>query len=427
MFKKTGKIIINFFIVIIFLSCFLIVKSKNTEAAVLSLSPSSSNISVGNIIVVNVLVNTQDKIINNAEVSIQYPVDLMEVVSLSKNSSIFSLWVEEPKFSNITGKIFLNGGVPSPGFIGSNGSIVSVVFKAKKQGVASIIFSDSYVRQNDGLGTDILTVKNTSSIKIEDVKRVETKIPQKVENKDSVKKIENIKITPLDTSMNIPEEPLDFNLTSLSVPIVTYYQNDLYIDDFLILKGVADPSVNIELEISNLSDKSIITGGTLTDINGKFTFVSDAKMPTGTYYVKIRSRSLDGIVSGYTNSLQIVVREKELNSFISIFSKYITAIIPVVALLILLVILLIYGFYHLKKFHIYLNKKLLNTENIVGKSFEILDEDEDEEISIFRKISRGKVLDEDERFFLDKFKKDIKEAEKIIQKELKEIEKENNK
>lgn len=145
----------------------LFVSSTNTtRAASLLLSPVTSKVSVGNIVSVKVLVNTDGKIINNTDSVIQFPNDLLDVISISKSSSVFSLWVEEPKFSNYEGKVSFNGGVPNPGFIGQGGEIVSIVFKAKKQGNASIVFSDSAVRQNDGLGTDILTVRQPATIEI---------------------------------------------------------------------------------------------------------------------------------------------------------------------------------------------------------------------------------------------------------------------
>ena len=42
------------------------------------------------------------------------------------------------------------------------------VFKAKKQGTASIVFSDATVRLNDGLGTDVLSRKDSANITIID-------------------------------------------------------------------------------------------------------------------------------------------------------------------------------------------------------------------------------------------------------------------
>ncbi|MES3031707.1 MAG: cohesin domain-containing protein [Patescibacteria group bacterium] len=166
MFGLTSKFKFrNFFLPFLFLA-FLLSFTEKADAATLSFSPSSASVSVGNIVSVKVVVNTLGEAINNAEAIIQFPSDLLEVISVSKSSSVFSLWVEEPIFSNLSGTIKFNGGVANPGFNGSNGSIVSITFKAKSSGTASILFTDAAVRKNDGSGTDILTSKNSGVVRI---------------------------------------------------------------------------------------------------------------------------------------------------------------------------------------------------------------------------------------------------------------------
>ena len=151
--------------ILIFSLFFFLSSFGRADAATLYLQPSQTQVSVGNIVSLQVLVNTSGQTINNAESIIQYPTDLLEIISLDK-TSIFSLWVEEPNFSNTTGQISFNGGVPNPGYQGSGGKIVSIVFRAKKAGTASVTFLNSAVRANDGLGTDILTAKSGSEIRI---------------------------------------------------------------------------------------------------------------------------------------------------------------------------------------------------------------------------------------------------------------------
>jgi hypothetical protein len=171
MFKRNNKS--KYLLAVILLVITLFVFTNKIYAASLSVLPSPTTVSVGNIVSVKVLVNTEGKSVNNGEATIQFPVDILEVISITKGSSIFTLWVEEPKFSNTTGKISFNGGVPNPGFTGSSGYIATITFKAKKQGTASVIFSDGAVRENDGLGTDILTSKNSGVIQIGVQKEIE--------------------------------------------------------------------------------------------------------------------------------------------------------------------------------------------------------------------------------------------------------------
>jgi hypothetical protein len=154
----------------IFISVFLLVASfafyGRANAAVLHMKPPQAEVTVGNIVNVQVTVDTLGKVINNAESVIQFSADLLEVVSIDNKSSIFSLWVENPSFSNGAGQVTFNGGVPNPGFSGSNGNILSITFRTKKVGTASVFFSNSAVRENDGLGTDILSDKIGSTITI---------------------------------------------------------------------------------------------------------------------------------------------------------------------------------------------------------------------------------------------------------------------
>jgi hypothetical protein len=239
--------------------------------------------------------------------------------------------------------------------------------------------------------------------------------------------IHTIKVMAVDTSSNALTGFLNFSTTVLKIPAITYYPNDLYVNDLMVLRGIADPTVEVELNITNIETGGTIIDHVSTNSDGKFTYVPDNKMPAGTYSIIARAITTNGITSDYMSPIQVVNKVHQLNFFITMLSNSIILLIPAVSLLALFIIILLYGFYRIKKLRLTLDKKLDETENIVSRSFEILEEDADEEIVIFKKIREGKILDKDEQIFLTKFKKDIKEAEKVIQKELKEVEKTNSK
>lgn len=104
---------------------------------------------------VTVNVNTNIEV-NAVEGKIYFPVDKLEVIGLSKEESIFELWVVEPFYSNSDGTIRFAGGLPTPGFEGSEGKILTITFRPKKEGRADIKFEEGLVLANDGKGTDIL-------------------------------------------------------------------------------------------------------------------------------------------------------------------------------------------------------------------------------------------------------------------------------
>ncbi len=141
------------------------------EAATLSARPLTTNVVAGGVFTVSVDLNSQGKTINNAEAVISYPADLVEVQSVSTGGSIFSLWVEPAAFSNSSGTITFNGGAPNPGYTGSSGHILSAKFKAKAAGTAQISISSAAIRENDGLGTNVLTGQSGGQISITEQKQ----------------------------------------------------------------------------------------------------------------------------------------------------------------------------------------------------------------------------------------------------------------
>lgn len=147
------------------ISLFVMLVANPVSAATMGIS-SPASVQAGDIVTARVVVNSGGVAINNAEATLMFPSDVLNVVSISKSGSIFSLWVEEPAFSNAAGSITFNGGVPNPGFTGSAGTIISVTFQAKKAGTASLSLSGAAVRANDGLGTNVLQAVNGAQITV---------------------------------------------------------------------------------------------------------------------------------------------------------------------------------------------------------------------------------------------------------------------
>lgn len=152
--EKTQKI--KFIISFVSAVVFLIALPAVASAATLYFSPSSGAYEVGKTFSTNVYVSSADQAMNAATGVISFPKDKLEITSLSKSGSIFSLWVQEPAFSNGTGIINFEGIVLNPGFSGSGGKIMTINFKVKSAGQAALNFSSGSILANDGAGTNIL-------------------------------------------------------------------------------------------------------------------------------------------------------------------------------------------------------------------------------------------------------------------------------
>jgi hypothetical protein len=125
-------------------------------AARMNVFPSTRAVSIGDLITARVSIDTKGVAINQGQADIAFPSNLLSVVSVSKSSSIFSFWVNDPTNSPANEPISFNAGLPTPGYSGSDGTVVTIVFQAKAAGTAKISLGNAAVRANDGLGTDVL-------------------------------------------------------------------------------------------------------------------------------------------------------------------------------------------------------------------------------------------------------------------------------
>lgn len=136
------------------------------DAASLSVLPvGGSSVSVGQLFSVTVIASANGgQTLNAVSGVISFPQDLLQIVSVDKSGSIINFWISEP--SSGIGRAQFEGGIYNPGYGGSQGRVVTYVFKAKAKGTANIVFSSASILANDGQGTSILERTNPARISI---------------------------------------------------------------------------------------------------------------------------------------------------------------------------------------------------------------------------------------------------------------------
>lgn len=470
------------FYLFIFLIAFF--SAQMVYAAELNLSPSSGSYKVGDNISVRVVLSSPGDSANAVSGTLSFSKDILTLNSISKSNSLVSLWAVEPTYSNSNGTANLEGIILN-GYTGSNGTIVTMSFKAKSTGNANIRFISSSVLANDGLGTNILTgtgqanfsiakviektapvvttpieeeKKETSNIYIQELKKkaeidsttrfLITSIGKKPktnyrveidgsfvswEKQDSgifetpvLKKGSHTFRVSMDTVENtIISSSTNFNITGILVPVFTEYNENLKEKEYIVVKGLADPNTEIIMNLKAVLNKGneILDKETSikSDDKGLFTYVSD-KAIAGIYDVTAVARTKDGSLSDKSTSIKVNVREESLPFATTIVNTF-SLLVPIVAVIILLLLLAIWGWYKVLHFKDHSKKKLLHARSMVVKSFDILDEDVNEQVRILKKIKTLQPLTAEERTFMNQFKKDIESAEKIIIDEIKQSEK----
>lgn len=475
------RIISSFLFVFIFV---FIISPRFAEAAKLDVIPTFGSVNVGDNIKIRVVLSSADQSANAISGSVLFSKNLLTLNSISKSDSLISLWPVEPSYSNTSGTANFEGVVLN-GYKGSSGTIITLFFKAKASGTAEVKFSNASVLANDGQGTPILsstgearfdiaelkekvvpqpvdvtvpsenTNKITATLQVEEIKKTDDLDPRSrflitstnikkgatyqinLDNTPYVwndsgthifetvplsKGIHSLKVSIETVNSEIISKSISFANSSILTPQFTDYSNDIVENEYIVVKGIADPSTFIIISSDVISSKSGETKHESVTIKsnekGLFTYVSENRAMQGVYMISAGAKSSDGIESATSVPIRISVNEK-LGTLTDKLTNIFSTVVPLVSVLVILIFLIIFGWYRIMHYKEHVRKRLLTTRALVDKSFSILEEDLDEETKILKKVKALKPLTAEEKEFVTQFKKDLESAERAIEDDIK--------
>jgi hypothetical protein len=248
---------------------FIFVLPFCSNATTLFIAPQSKEVKVGDTFYVLLDVDSQGLAINAATADITFDNNLLSVQSVGFSNSIFTIWPEEPSYSNINGKVHFSGGIYSPGWLGSAGPILRITFKAKAVGQAKLAVTNASVLANDGIGTNVLNNHFDSIINIEKALPVIEKQISDIKTVSTSTAEKEIEISTIPIINNLPDQLMEGTALSFNVSSAYGGQTLLYIQ-----KGKNNP------EISQL------------DIIPDSTFNFTYRSPVSSGYYKIWARNI---------------------------------------------------------------------------------------------------------------------------------------
>ncbi|MFA6338948.1 MAG: cohesin domain-containing protein [Candidatus Paceibacterota bacterium] len=311
--------------------------------AKLFISPTTGTYSVGELFTVLVNLNSGGEPINAATAQINYDNTRLDVVSLGFSKSIFSLWVEEPSYSNAAGSIKFSGGSPNPGFNGASGSIIRITFRSKAVGKAPIEFLSGSVLANDGKGTNILDGMTGASFNIQTA-TVETKATPVIEQKGET---------------NVPIES----------PIFTDFPKQLNSGEVLTIKGLSLPNSKVAIFLQKGSEEPTIYE-IHSKVDGRFEFISTEPVKAGFYRIWARSTTLEGLSSGNSEVLTIEVLETTAIRIGKMALNYMTVFVTLFAMSALLILIILFIWFKLRRWQKKQGVEISEAEDEVHKSFD---------------------------------------------------------
>jgi hypothetical protein len=282
---------------------FFLAETACAQAATLSLVPVSGAAEVGNVFSVSIQVSSTDQSMNAASGVLNFPIDTLQVVSLSKSNSIMNLWVQEPTYSNVDGTVHFEGIVLNPGFTGTGGTILTIKFKAIAQGVAPLSLSGSQVLANDGQGTNIL--KETSGATITVSQPIAAPAPTQIPASKRTEKAEPTTATTIATT------------TALEPPMITGFSQSVSLGSTAKIEGASMyPGAEAILTLQGPGTPLELT--TIIADDGRFIFTLQHTLIPGDYTGTVLIKK--GDLTSPPSTVFIITFQG--TSFLGLFAEY---------------------------------------------------------------------------------------------------------
>jgi hypothetical protein len=366
------------------------------HAASFSISPTDGGFEVGEIIPIKILVNSGGESFNAVSGMVQFSSSVFAIESVSKANSVLNFWVTEPSISKSSGTVRFEG-VALGGSRVSTGTIVTINVKAIKSGDGQISFTSGQILANDGQGTDITDRLSSYNISVS-APAVKTTTTKKVPDVAPKKEVPVEEVAPEveDTSAQ--------SIIILKAPNI--FSGDKY--GVQAISGTSDYPRSKVL-VTFLSEDGVkIFIVTDSDADGNFYSLVPRSLKHGYYTVTVVMIREDNASSATSNMLVVKVG----NTISDLGWNVVTLIGLLIASIIYLTLRI---YFHLERNVSGQNTKSLHkTEDLIRKSFDLIREDIDE--------LDTKRMSVDERKQIRFIEKDLEDGEKVIVKEIKDLE-----
>jgi uncharacterized membrane protein len=279
--------------------------------------------------------------------------------------------------------------VPSPGFTGV-GSILTINFKAKKEGQANVSMTNCAVLAADGRGTNILEKASGGSYLIS----------------------KEIAVTEASTTLIVE---------SIPAPEILIYPETYYAGrEIFYVEGTAIPDAAVILFFKKGKDL-IKTWEVFSDEKGNWSFSGEEYFSSGGYLLSARTKDFRGAISNSSPEYQIRVILLGLAVGPWIITYPVLTLILVVLVVLAIAFIIYFVFYKTRKEKKKLIKETREAEESLESVFGELKKDLERRIEY---LDSKPGLSEEEKKMRDEIFNLLASSEKEVKKEIEDIEKE---
>jgi len=212
----------------------------------------------------------------------------------------------------------------------------------------------------------------------------------------------------------------EFVILPIEASVITDYPQTLLPGATLSMKGTAVPEAQVKVYIQK-DEKEIKTEETKSNKEGKWSYIGTESLEEGIYKIWVEATDSSGAISKPSEKVIVQVSPPVFIRIGKLAIDYLTTIITLLVLILAMVVGIVWTWQKIIKRKKRLRKETTEAERVLYQAFEALKNEAEEQIA---KLDGKPDLNDREKKICDDLKKALKISEKIISKEIKDIEKE---
>lgn len=226
-----------------------------------------------------------------------------------------------------------------------------------------------------------------------------------------------------DKAGNITSAAEEFTILPIKTPIITRYPKEIKEGDLLEIRGTTYPDASVDIFLKKEGEE-VLKQTTRSNSSGDFTLIWSPKMTNGLYEMSVQVTDSRGAKSNESPPLPIVMKPTAVSQIGLLTINYLSIIFIFISVLFTLMIGGWYVWHRFTLFRKRLRKEVKEADQALQKAFTIIKEDIRRQIKFLEKVRTKRDLTKEEERIIEQLKKDLDVEEKIVRKEIKDIERE---
>ena len=224
-----------------------------------------------------------------------------------------------------------------------------------------------------------------------------------------------------DKAGNVTTVSEEFVIKPITPPVITEYPRQLKSGQALIVKGTSSSRGEILFSVQE-DNKEIKTQKISVDSTGNWSILYGEELTSGIYKIYAQAIDTRGAISEPTPIYYVSVGSPTFIQICGSVIQLLGVMIPIITLLALLAFLLWQSLRKLRSLKKRIAKEVGEAEHVIHRAFDVLKENIHAHVRLLEKTKTKRDLTAEEEKMLITFKNDLNEAERIIEKEIFDIE-----